>query len=282
MIGKRLKVNDFEFKYGEETVFVNVIGTFKYKKNGNKYVVYCYDDNKLCYGSAFIRDKELVIMLSKNDKEDIVYEFINGLLEKNISSDYEVISLDKTDSVQIIDEGVISKKFDVNKLYDLTMPKVKVKEEVVTTKKKSISISSIFFMLFILVLGAFFFFNPEVIIGKDKNYVCTKEYNLKDLSAGFKEEVNITFKGNGKLKSGSVNTDYVFNSISNYKDFKDEGKFYKYMKEGDTYKFVDSDNIFRVISRVDNLEEYFSFDEEDDLIQFYENNKYECKMVEVE
>lgn len=54
------------------------------------------------------------------------------------------------------------------------------------------------------------------------------------------------------------------------------------MKEGDTYKFVDSDNIFRVISRVDNLEEYFSFDEEDDLIQFYENNKYECKMVEVE
>ena len=34
MDGKRIKVNDFKFKYGQETIFINVYGAFKYKKNG--------------------------------------------------------------------------------------------------------------------------------------------------------------------------------------------------------------------------------------------------------
>ena len=40
MNGKRIKVNDFKFKYGQETIFINVFGAFKYKKNNNKYVIY--------------------------------------------------------------------------------------------------------------------------------------------------------------------------------------------------------------------------------------------------
>lgn len=283
MIGKRIKVNDFEFKYGEETVYINVYGAFKYKKNGNKYVVYSYDNKKLYYGSLFIRDKELVIMLSKNDKEDIICDFLSGLLDNNVDNRFEVISLDNINSAQIIDGGIIDKKYDIDRLYDITIPKEIVKEDTSSEKKKkSISISSIFFMLFLLVVGAFFFFNPEVLIGDDKEYFCTKEYNLKEISSSVREEVNIIFRGNGKIKEASVDTYYVFNSISEYNNFKDNGKFYKYMNEGDTYKFIDEEKTFRVITKIDNMEEYFSFDTEDNLIDFYKNNKYECKILEVE
>lgn len=283
MIGKRIKVNDFKFKYGEETIYINVHGAFKYKKSGNKYVVYSYNNNKLCYGSLFIRDNELVIMLSKNDKEDIILNFIDDVLNENISNDYEIISLDKINSAQIIDEGTITKDYDTNKLYNLTMPKEEIKKENVNVKKKkSLSISSIFFMLFILVLGAFFFFNPEVIIGEDISYICTKEYASKELSATIKEETNFIFSGRGKIKSATLSTNYIFNNNNTYTEFKNEGLFYKYMEEGDTYKFIDDSSTFRIISKIDNLSEYFSFDTEDNLIKFYENNKYDCKIIETE
>ena len=56
MIGKVLKVNDYKFEYGKETTYINAFGGFKYKKNGNKYIVYSYDNNKLFYGSLFIKN----------------------------------------------------------------------------------------------------------------------------------------------------------------------------------------------------------------------------------
>ena len=39
MIGKRIKVNDYKFVYGQETIYVNVFAAFKNKKNGNKYII---------------------------------------------------------------------------------------------------------------------------------------------------------------------------------------------------------------------------------------------------
>ena len=147
MNGKRIKVNDFKFKYGQETIFINVFGAFKYKKNNNKYVIYSYDNSKLYYGSLFIRDNELVIMLSKNDGENLINKFLDDILTGNSDSDFEVISLDKIISAQIIDEGVINKKIDINKLDELTIPKKKNSEVVNENKKKKrISISGIFFV----------------------------------------------------------------------------------------------------------------------------------------
>ena len=45
MIGKKIKVNDYKFTYGQETVVVNLYGAFKNIKNGNKYAIYSYDNN---------------------------------------------------------------------------------------------------------------------------------------------------------------------------------------------------------------------------------------------
>lgn len=283
MNGKRIKVNDFKFKYGQETIFINVFGVFKYKKNNNKYVVYSYDNNKLCYGSLFIRNSEIVIMLSKNDDDSLVQRFLEDVLNGNIDDDFEVISLDKIDSAQIIDEGIVNKSFDIDRLKDLTIPKKKIKEEIPENKKKkSLSISGIFFVLFLIVVVAFFFFNPEVIMGKDKNYVCSREYIHKTLSINVKEEIKLTFNGRGKIKAASGTNDYVFNDINYYNKFKDSGEFYKYMDEGNTYKFIDKDKTYRVMDDMDNLNDYYSFEEEDLILEYYNEKNYECKKIETE
>ena len=273
MNGKRIKVNDFKFKYG----------AFKYKKNNNKYVIYSYDNSKLYYGSLFIRDNELVIMLSKNDGENLINKFLDDILTGNSDSDFEVISLDKIISAQIIDEGVINKKIDINKLDELTIPKKKASEVVNENKKKKrISISGIFFALFIVVVVAFFFFNPEVIVGKDKNYVCDREYNHNVLYVFVKEEVKLTFSGKGKIKNSVVTNNYIFNSDSRYNKFKNNGEFYKYMNEGDTYKFIDEEKTYRVMSNIKDLREYFSSEDEDSILEYYNEKNYKCKKIEKE
>lgn len=283
MNGKRIKVNDFKFKYGQDTIFINVFGAFKYKKNNNKYVVYSYDNSKLYYGSLFIRDNELVIMLSKNDSEDLIDKFLDDILNCNNDDNFEDISLDKITGAQIIDEGVINKKIDINKLDELTIPKKKVQEEAVENKKKKgISISGIFFVLFIVVVVAFFFFNPEVIMGKDKNYVCNIKYNHKTLSIPVIEEVKLTFNGKSKIKSSMVTYDYIFKSDSEYNKFKNSGEFYKYLNEGDTYKFIDKDKIYRVMFNINDLREYFSSEDEDSILEYYNEKDYKCNKIETE
>ena len=283
MNGKRIKVNDFKFKYGQDTIFINVFGAFKYKKNNNKYVVYSYDNSKLYYGSFFIRDNELVIMLSKNDSEDLIDKFLDDILNGSNDDNFEDISLDKITGAQIIDEGVINKKIDINKLDELTIPKKKVQEEAVENKKKKgISISGIFFVLFIVVVVAFFFFNPEVIMGKDKNYVCNIKYNHKTLSIPVIEEVKLTFNGKSKIKSSMVTYDYIFKSDSEYNKFKNSGEFYKYLNEGDTYKFIDKDKIYRVMFNINDLREYFSSEDEDSILEYYNEKDYKCNKIETE
>ena len=189
----------------------------------------------------------------------------------------------KNISAQIIDEGVINKKIDINKLDELTIPKKKNSEVVNENKKKKrISISGIFFVLFIVVVVAFFFFNPEVIVGKDKNYVCDREYNHNVLYVFVKEEVKLTFSGKGKIKNSVVTNNYIFNSDSRYNKFKNNGEFYKYMNEGDTYKFIDEEKTYRVMSNIKDLREYFSSEDEDSILEYYNEKNYKCKKIEKE
>ncbi len=283
MNGKRIKVNDFKFKYGQETIFINVYGAFKYKKNSNKYVVYSYDNSKLYYGSLFVRNNEIVIMLSKDDSEELIDKFLNNILSGTSDNNFETISLDKITEAQIIDEGIVTEKFDISRLNELTIPKEKVKQDTTQNeKKKSVSISGIFFALFIIVVVAFFFFNPEAIMGKDKSYACSTEYNNSTLSTIVREEIKFIFDGKGKIKNVTVTSDYIFNSDTRYNKFKNDGEFYKYMDEGDTYKFIDEEKTYRVMSNVEDLREYFSTDDEDSILEYYSEKNYDCKKIETE
>lgn len=281
MIGKQIRLNDYKFTYGRENIYLNVYGAFKNKKNGNKYVIYSYDNSRLYFGSLFIRNKEIIVMIPKDDASEIVKKFTYSILDNKLSDDFEVISLDDIDSIEIIDETLCDFNVDMSKLYDITIPKPKVKKEEVKPNKK-ISIASIFFVLLFVVIILFFFVNPEVIFGKNKEYSCTKSYLHDELPASVNEEVVLVFNGKDNINSIDVKTDYVFSDAQYYKDFKDKSYFYDYFKEGDTYKFEDTTYTYRLFSKIDTNEDYFMPSKLDDLISHYRNNGYECKVVEVE
>lgn len=281
MIGKQIRLNDYKFTYGRETIYLNVYGAFKNKKNGNKYVIYSYDNSKLYFGSLFIRNKEIIVMIPKEDESEIVKKFTYSILDNKLSDDFEVISLDDIDSIQIIDETLCDFNVDMSKLYDITIPKPKVEKEEIKPNKK-ISIASIFFVLLFVVIILFFFVNPEVIFGKNKEYSCTKSYLHDELPASVNEEVVLVFNGKDNINSIDVKTDYVFSDAQYYKDFKDKSYFYDYFKEGDTYKFEDTTYTYRLFSKIDTNEDYFMPSKLDDLVSYYKNNGYECKVVEVE
>lgn len=282
MNGKKIKLNDYKFTYGQETISLNVYSAFKDTKTSNKYVIYSYENNnnKLFYGTYFERNKEAVIMTSKDSPKEIVEDFITSLLESKENKRFEIISLENIESVEVIDEYSVDFEVDLNKLYDLTMPKPVIQTEEEPKKKKPISIAAVFFSLFIIVVVVFFFVNPEVIMGKNKEYKCTKTYFHTSLPASVNEEMSLVFNGRGKIISIDIISDYVFSDTAYYKEFKDKSYFYKYIDEGDTYKFEDSTYTYRLFSKVNTTEDFFLPTDEDGLTSYYEGNNYKCKVVE--
>ena len=287
MMGKKIKVNDYKFTYGQETVYLNVYGAFKNTKSGNKYAIYSYENNnkKLYYGSYFQRGKEAVIMTSKQNSKEIIKEFIDMIVTKEQNNNFEILPLEEITSIEIIDELVYDETVDIPVLYDITIPKPIVKENNhnnTTKKKKPFSLAVFFFIICILVVIAFFLFNPEVILGKNKNYLCTKSYLHKTLPSSVTEEISLTFSGKSLVTKIDITTDYAFNNTKYYLEFKDKSYFYKYMEEGDTYKFIDDKYTYRVFSSINTEEEYFLPTEENELISYYQNKEYTCKVVNVD
>ena len=282
MIGKTLKVDDYKFTYGQGTAYINIYGVFKYIKNGNKYAVYSYEgSNKLFYGAFFLRNKEAVIMTSKEDPKEIIEQFVDLLLNEKKDDNFEVVSLEEIESVQVIEEYTMNISIDVNKLYDLTIPKPLTDDESDEDKKTS-SIAGFFFAIFVMVVIAFFFVNPEVIFGENEGYSCTKSYFHSELPASVNEVVSLTFSGKGKIISLDVTADYVFTDFDYYNEFKAKSYYYQYMKEGDTYKFIDENYTYRLFSETDTVDNFFLPTDESELISYYEGNNYTCKVVELD
>lgn len=278
MIGKIIRVNDYKFTYGEETVYINVFGAIKDNKSGNRYIIYSYDNKKLYYGSFFIRDNIGTIMISKDTNIDIINTFINDILSQNKSTKYEIININDINSVQVIDEKVYDTSIDIGKLYELTIPKKVTEEEVVPKKKVPLFVFGI--MLLLILGGVFLFINPEVINGKNVLYSCIKTYNHKVLPANIKEERTIIFNGKGKIISTEISTDYIFTDVNYYNEFKNKSYFYKYINEADTYKFDDTNYTYRVFSKINVNDDYFLPNMRDELITYYKNDGYDCKIKE--
>lgn len=279
MSGKIIKLNDFKFTFGQETVYLNVYAVFKSKKSGNKYIIYSYDNSKLYSGSAFIKNNEIVVMISKSEEGNVIKDFTCKLVNGENDDNYEVISLDNVNSIQIIDEKLCDFDVDVNKLNNITIPKVEVKVEEVPLKKKGGNIATIFFVLFIIVVAAFFFFNPEVFTGKSSLYICNKSYSHDTLPASVNDSIELVFNNKSIITSIDVKSDYVFSDIDYYKEFRDKSYFYQYFKDGDTYKFDDSNYTYRLFSSINVNENYFLPSDKNGLISYYQDNGYVCKVV---
>lgn len=279
MIGKRIRISDYKFTYGQETVYINVFGVFKNIKSGNKYIVYSYDNKRVYYGSFFVKDNIGTVMISKDTDKDIIKNFIDNIISGNNDNIYEIEKLDSIQNIQIIDELIYDYSVDINKLDEITIPKEK-SEEVKEVSKKKIPLFVIGIMVLLIVIGVFFFINPEVITGKNNIYSCDKNYRHNELPATINENRIVIFNSKGIVMSIDINTDYVFNDINYYNEFKNKSYFYKYIEEADTYKFDDTNYTYRVFSKVDVNTDYFLPDNEEELISYFKNDGYSCKIKE--
>ena len=54
------------------------------------------------------------------------------------------------------------------------------------------------------------------------------------------------------------------------------------MNEGDTYKFIDEDKTYRVMFNINDLREYFSSEDEDSILGYYNEKNYKCNKIETE
>lgn len=277
-MGKKIRLDDYKFNFGKQDVYLSVYTAFKDVKSGNKYIVYSYDNDKLLYGSLFVRDNKITIMTSEKESDDnLIKRRIDDILSDKKDDDFEEIDLDEVINAQIIDEKELKIDVDLNKLEEITIPKPKVVEETPAPVKKKFSFAYLgLFILFVFV-AAYLYINPEVIKGKNEIYECTKSYSHSELPATVNEVVDLTFTSKGIISATKLKSDFVFTDTDYYVEFRDKSYFYRYFKEGDTYKFEDSSYTYRLFSEVDVTKDYFLPSEKDELLSYYNNEGYVCK-----
>ena len=279
MMGRRIKLDDYTFTFGQQDVYLNVYGAFKHNKSGNKYVVYSYDNGKLCYGSLFIRSNKIVVMTSEKEANDeVINKLINNILEEKETKEFENISIEDIKEVQIIDEKEIKLDVDLNRLSELTIPK-QVVEKTEEESTKGFSLAYLGMFILFAFVGVFLFINPEIIKGKKSYYECSKSYLHDELPATVNEVVDLTFNDKGTINDMKVKSDFVFNDMEYYVEFRDKSYFYKYFNDGDTYKFEDSSYTYRLFSEVDVRKDYFLPTKKEELISYYRDNGYNCKSI---
>ena len=279
MFGKKIRVNDYKFTYGSDIVYINVYAVFRVKKSNEKFIIYSYDDKKLFYGSLYINGNMGTVMASDKDNTMIVDTILLNIFDNKSDDKYEILDISKIDSIQIIEEKVYEKNIDINRLYDITMPKEKIEEENISSKKNNNY--WVFIILIILIIGVIIFISISKFISLKKEiYVCEKEYEHNSLPADVIDKIDITFDYKNKLIDIDNSTSYVFTDTNYYYEFKDNSYFYKYIDNADTYKFDDSNYTYRVFKNIDVNDDKFLSRDKDSLVSYYENKGYTCNLKE--
>lgn len=249
MNGKVLKVVEYNLTFGESTRLINVYGLFRYKKNNNLYIVYSDTNiqyNYISYGSSHIKDKSVLSMaVSTKEEEEIIKEYIFKVVNHEELSNFEMISLEKIDGIELISSNKLEIKGDVLKtLIDLTIPQIKKEEKVakevtVQPKKKGNKKVLFIFLFLILVAGGGYGYlqmrpkENKVI----KTFTCTKTYQHNTLKAKVEEENTYHFGNSEKLEFYEEKKNYQFLTAEDYQDFINKGLIYRYIPEGNDSSF---------------------------------------------
>ena len=293
MIGKVLKVKQNNLEFGVNDRYVNILGVFKYKKNGNLYVLYTDIDTKysiVYYGAAHL-STDYVLCMKCRDKvteEEYIKEYIFKTLEGVYLDDFEMFNLDNINTIEIIASDQLEVKAEVlTNLKNLLFPK---KEEVVEEKEKKPkkkSILPVLLMILIIAIslvgGYYYLFANIDEDTTEKSITCTKEYPHNELEADMKEENKYNFDNYDKLKSINTTLVYQFNSAS-YQDFILKGTYYKYMpedidggfsKDDDKYTFttITKEVIDTSYNKPTNYEEVLSYNKNYQTLLYFQ---YKC------
>ena len=290
MKGKEIKVIEYNLTYGNNVRLVNVLGCFKYKENDSLYIVYSdviNNYNIIYYGSSHIKDKSVLSMQCKNEKdEEIIKEYIYKITNKEELSNFEIIPLDNIEGIEIIASNKLEIKKEVlDKLVELTIPQKETPETIKGTKektsKKKNSKALILLPILILLIGVaiYIYISPKNSDTTDKRITCTKQYKHNTLPATVDEEQKFNFNSNDTLESVDISEIYTFNSEEEYLDFINTGTYYKYMPESNTeggWNKEDDKYIFKIYKKERISTGYTKPTEYEEVLSYYKLENYSC------
>ena len=289
MNGKMLKVKQYNLEFGSRDRFVNILGFFKYKPNGNIYIIYADIDTKysiIYFGSGHAKGETILCMQCREkSEEEIIKEYIFNLTQKKMMDNFEMISLELAESIEIIGSYKFEVKPEVlSSLIDIVLPKPEVKEEekVNIKKKKKSSLKTVLMLLVVVVIlaggGYYYLFGTMPKDTTEKNIICHKSYSHDTLNANVDETNKYNFNINDGLESIDTTMIYQFNEAS-YQEFIMKGTYYKYMPSSDTeggWDKNDTEYTFKVITknRVDTS--YSDPTNYEEVLSYWKSKGYTC------
>ena len=117
MNGKTLKVIEYNLSFGSNERMIHVFGVFRYKANNNLYIVYSdvnIQYNLIYYGSSFVKETSILSMECKSKQdEEIVKEYLFKVTARESLDNFEMISLDKIEGIEIISSNKLEVKPEV-------------------------------------------------------------------------------------------------------------------------------------------------------------------------
>lgn len=288
MNGKKLKVTEYNLTFGSTDRYVNVFGFFKYKKNGNLYIVYTDIDTKyelVYYGISHQKNNNLLSMSCKEEEQEIIKEYIYKVANQEPLDDFIVFTLEDITGIEIISSNKLEVKLDIiRKLEELTIENEQKKlEEQKTTneaKKSKKGIKTILTLLIIVLFigGGYFFLTTTINSNKIvKTINCTITTNDNKINAVLEENNTYNFTNNNKLQFVEGINLYTFNEQVDYESFINNGTVFDYMPESAKSYTPNNDNFtIKYETRREIDSSYQEPTEYEELINYYKNRGYVC------
>ena len=288
MNGKKLKVTEYNLTFGATDRYVNVFGFFKYKKNGNLYVVYTDVDTKyelVYYGSSHEKNNNLLSMSCKDEEQEIIKEYIYKVTNNEPLDDFIIFTLEDITGIEIIASNKLEVQLDViRKLEELTIEdenkKLEEQKNTNEIKKSKKGIKTILTLLIIVLFigGGYFFLTTTINSNKIvKTINCTITTNDNKINAVLEQNNTYNFTNNNKLQFVEGINLYTFNEQVDYEAFINNGTVFDYMPESAEKYTPNNDNFtIKYETRREIDSSYQEPTEYEELITYYKNRGYVC------
>lgn len=280
MIGKILKVKDINAAFNKKAKEVSVFACFTHVKYSDNYIIYAdnndYQSGILRYGTVYIKGNTIVIFDVKQDKENIIFDYVNKIINNVNDNEYSAIDISNMTEVEIISKNDKNVGKDLLvKLDELTIPKEVVDA---SEEENNESLGFLYFMLiiflFLLAGSIYIYFNKDKYLKQYDKVLCTIDSSNESEEYKYSDKLYLEFDQKKELRYLSHDVSYKFYEKRDYNNFKYTNLWAE--NKMDDYKFNDNELIFTYTSSGKSIENYELMTSYNEVVGYYKSNGYEC------
>ena len=270
MQGKILKVFNNDINGKEDDREILLFAIFNHKKYMNKYAVFIIKDktgpNKLCCGSIFLKENEIVIFNIKTELTKIILDFLEEFKTNNYN-EFELLDTSNLEKVELINYNEIDYN-DINIIYSISFP-APIKNEKQSKKRKPKWLAFLIIILLVIAILCYLTFFVKI---KETILECSiKKYNY-DINTEYLITKKILFDKSSLVKNISVTETHKFSNYDEYNRFKNDNKQYDYFDIKGSYKYIDEELSLKVFYEEDTVERKY-----EQIKSILEKEGYTCK-----